>query len=110
MRAIQKEERFNNRGGGVPRWNSPCATWPNAKTFVFANPGLSALCQFGAAPPSTGRVLANGVVLVQGPTILNAGANLPIPPGTDVLDLGNALVLPGLIDAHTHLLPRPRPT
>ena len=52
----------------------------------------------------TGRVMANGVVLVQGHTILQAGANVTIPAGAEVLDLGNALVLPGLIDAHTHLL------
>ncbi|GAC1373116.1 MAG: amidohydrolase family protein [Hymenobacter sp.] len=57
----------------------------------------------------TGRVVAQGVVLVQGATILNAGANLPIPPGADVLDLGNALVLLGLIDAHTHLLQNYKP-
>jgi imidazolonepropionase-like amidohydrolase len=52
----------------------------------------------------TGRVIPNGVVLVQGRTILQAGANVAIPAGAEVLDLGNALVLPGLVDAHTHLL------
>ena len=57
----------------------------------------------------TGRVLLHGVVLVQGKTILQAGANLPIPVGADVIDLGNALVLPGLIDAHTHLLQNYQP-
>ncbi|MBF9143491.1 amidohydrolase family protein [Hymenobacter properus] len=57
----------------------------------------------------TGRVIPNGVVLVQGKTVLQAGANLPIPLGADVLDLGNALVLPGLIDAHTHLLQNYKP-
>ena len=57
----------------------------------------------------TGRILTNGVVLVQGPTILQAGANLPIPPGADLLDLSDALVLPGLIDAHTHLLQNYQP-
>lgn len=57
----------------------------------------------------TGRVIPNGVVLVQGRTILQAGANVAIPLGADVLDLGNALVLPGLIDAHTHLLSNNNP-
>lgn len=57
----------------------------------------------------TGRVLRNGVVLIQGPTILQAGANVAIPAGADVIDLGNALVLPGLIDAHTHLLQNYQP-
>jgi imidazolonepropionase-like amidohydrolase len=57
----------------------------------------------------TGRVLPNGVVLVQGKTILQVGSNVAIPAGADVLDLGNALVLPGLIDAHTHLLQNYQP-
>lgn len=57
----------------------------------------------------TGRVIPNGVVLVQGRTILQAGANVAIPAGAEVVDLGNALVLPGLIDAHTHLLQNYRP-
>ena len=52
----------------------------------------------------TGHVIPNGVVVVQGRTILQAGANVAIPAGAEVMDLGNALVLPGLIDAHTHLL------
>jgi imidazolonepropionase-like amidohydrolase len=57
----------------------------------------------------TGRITPNGVVLVQGSKILQAGANLPIPAGAEVIDLGNALVLPGLIDAHTHLLQNYQP-
>ena len=57
----------------------------------------------------TGRVVTNGVVLVQGPNILKAGANLPVPAGAEVIDLGNALVLPGLIDTHTHLLQNYQP-
>jgi imidazolonepropionase-like amidohydrolase len=51
-----------------------------------------------------GCVLPNGVVLVQGKFNLHAGTNVPIPTGAEVLDIGNALVKPGLIDAHTHLL------
>ena len=57
----------------------------------------------------TGRVIPNGVVLVQGRTILQAGANVAIPAGAAVVELGNALVLPGLIDAHTHLLQNYQP-
>ncbi|TGE06332.1 amidohydrolase family protein [Hymenobacter fodinae] len=56
-----------------------------------------------------GRVIPNGVVLVQGTKILQSGANVTIPAGAEVLDLGNALVLPGLIDAHTHLLQNYQP-
>jgi imidazolonepropionase-like amidohydrolase len=48
-------------------------------------------------------LLANGVVLVQGDKIIDAGSNLPIPNGTQIIDLGDATLSPGFMDAHTHL-------
>src|SRR5579883_2745286 len=45
----------------------------------------------------------NGVVLVRGPKILAAGTDLAIPPGAEVIDLGDATLSPGFLDAHTHL-------
>jgi len=35
--------------------------------------------------------------------IIATGANAQIPPGAEVIDLGDATLLPGFIDAHTHL-------
>ena len=46
----------------------------------------------------------NGVVLVEGQKITAVGSGLEIPPDAKVIDLGDATLLPGLIDAHTHLL------
>ncbi len=46
---------------------------------------------------------ANGVVLVQGTKILAVGTDLAIPAGAEVVDLGDATLSPGFIDAHTHL-------
>src|SRR5437016_4863988 len=46
---------------------------------------------------------AHGVVLVRGPKIVAAGTDLPIPAGAEVIDLGDATLSPGFIDAHTHL-------
>jgi len=45
----------------------------------------------------------NAVVIVEGNRITAAGSNLPIPAGATVVDLGDATLLPGFIDAHTHL-------
>ena len=47
--------------------------------------------------------ISNAVVLVQGETILAAGSHLVIPAGATVVDLGDATILPGFIDSHTHL-------
>ncbi len=48
-------------------------------------------------------LVANGVVLVQGSKILAVGADLAIPAGAETIDLGDATLSPGFIDAHTHL-------
>ena len=47
--------------------------------------------------------VTDGVVLVQGGRITAAGSRLAIPAGAQVVDLGDATILPGFIDAHTHL-------
>lgn len=44
-----------------------------------------------------------GIVVVTGTKITAAGANAAIPAGAEIIDLGDATLLPGFIDAHTHL-------
>jgi imidazolonepropionase-like amidohydrolase len=51
----------------------------------------------------SGTMLANQVVLVRGDRIADVGAGLAIPSGAIVIDLSNATVMPGMIDAHVHL-------
>jgi imidazolonepropionase-like amidohydrolase len=43
-------------------------------------------------------------IIVKGNLIESIGENLPVPAGAHVIDLRRFTVLPGLIDAHTHLL------
>ncbi|WP_342377455.1 amidohydrolase family protein [Myxococcus stipitatus] len=50
------------------------------------------------------KLLTDAVVLVQGQRIQAVGSSLPVPKGARVLDLGDVTLLPGLIDAHSHLL------
>ena len=82
---------------------------------VFASLGL--LLLLGAAPPpvhravkaramldvQAGRMVDHPVVLITGDRITAVGPGLAIPDGYEVIDLGAATILPGLIDAHTHL-------
>ena len=49
-------------------------------------------------------VVNDAVVLVTGTKITALGSRLAIPANATVIDLGDATLLPGLIDAHTHLL------
>src|ERR1700730_11371453 len=53
----------------------------------------------------SGQMLTNQVVLVSGERITDVGpaARVRIPAGAEVIDLGQATVVPGLIDAHTHM-------
>jgi imidazolonepropionase-like amidohydrolase len=48
-------------------------------------------------------LVQNGVVVIQDGKIVDAGANVAIPQGAQVIDLGDATLSPGFIDAHTHL-------
>jgi imidazolonepropionase-like amidohydrolase len=55
--------------------------------------------------PQQGTFIAHAIVVVHGDRITAAGAGEQVktPVGAEVIDLGNATLLPGLIDAHTHL-------
>jgi imidazolonepropionase-like amidohydrolase len=77
-------------------------------SFLFANFAIAAdsIIALKAARLFDGKskaLVSNGVVIVQGDKIVDAGANLPIPNGAKVIDLGDATLSPGFMDAHTHI-------
>jgi imidazolonepropionase-like amidohydrolase len=50
-----------------------------------------------------GPAIPAGVVLVDGRRIVAVGADVAVPADAEVLDAGGRVVMPGLIDAHSHL-------
>ncbi len=90
--------------------------------------GVVAACVFGslacavaagaAAPPAdkpivlkaahlfdsvSGKLVDHGVIVVVGKQIQAVGGDAQIPAGAQVIDLGDATLMPGFIDAHVHL-------
>ena len=53
--------------------------------------------------PATGKVTQNQIILVKNGKIIEVGPDVNIMPDTETIDLSQAWVLPGLMDAHTHL-------
>ena len=53
----------------------------------------------------TGKTLNNQAIVIEGDKIVSVGpaADAKVPPDATMIDLPNATVLPGMIDAHTHL-------
>jgi imidazolonepropionase-like amidohydrolase len=51
----------------------------------------------------SGKLVDHGVIVVSGTQIQAVWSNAKIPEGSKVIDLGDATLLPGFIDAHVHL-------
>src|SRR5215471_716206 len=49
------------------------------------------------------HVVSPGIIVVTSDKIVAIGASAAIPAGAETIDLGDATLLPGLMDAHTHI-------
>ena len=91
----------------------PAAVAVFVSTLAVPPPGAPAdervtYVRCGRLFDGTSGSLREGVaVVVRGDTIADVGPGLPVPEGATVLDLAGFTVVPGLIDAHTHVALHP---
>ena len=50
-----------------------------------------------------GQVMDQGVILIEKGKIIAVGPDLEIPEGAEIIDASGKVVMPGIIDAHTHI-------
>ena len=95
------------RGAGA----EPCFGIDDAAIQCRAPGGVVAIRAGHLFDSIAGQLNAERVVVLRDDRIVAVGtpAEVSIPAGARVLDLGNATLLPGLIDAHTHMFNNPRP-
>src|SRR5437763_12599332 len=68
-----------------------------------AHPALLALRAARMLDPTSAQTIKDAVIIVEGDKVAAVGAGLSVPRDAKVIDLGDVTVLPGLIDAHTHM-------
>jgi len=53
--------------------------------------------------PASGTVTQNQIIIVKDKKIVEVGANVAIPKDSQIIDLSKEWVMPGIMDAHTHV-------
>ena len=99
----------------VPAWRGagvqPCYGLDRGMISCAAGPSVVAVRAGHLFDSKAGKMLTDQVVLLSGERITEVGpaAQVKIPAGAEVIDLSQQTVLPGLIDAHTHMFNTPKP-
>jgi len=95
-------------------------SFPTRLTTALAAAAIAGVIQAQEVRPTPGAIvlraarivdgsgsapIANGVVVVHGNRITAVGrsGSVTVPAGAQMIDLGDATLLPGFIDAHTHI-------
>src|ERR1700716_2067045 len=85
-----------------------CTSTPYARSQTTTAPGhVVVLHAARLLDVKNGRIVKLGEVLVEGERIVEVGSGVKRPTGTEVIDLGDRTLMPGLIDAHIHLFLHP---
>ncbi len=99
-KGINSEKKSEGKSVAVSRIDS-------LHPYIATKPIL--LIAEGIFDGKTAEIHAKWGILIQGKTITQIGAlsELKLPASYDRIDLGNTTLMPGLIDAHTHVLLHP---
>ncbi len=72
--------------------------------FVIASPAQDTYIRAGGViDVEVGQLIENQIIRIDGERIVAIGPNISIPAGADVIDLSDSVVMPGMVEAHTHL-------
>ena len=74
--------------------------------IVFSAPAFgqtTAIRAGNLVDPASGTVVKGQIILVKDGKIVEVGPGVKVPAGAEVIDLTNAWLMPGLMDAHTHI-------
>ena len=80
------------------------SAWSQVRRFVTPPDQVVAIRAGRMFDAKTGALLNNRVILIKGDRITDVGEALAIPAGARVIDLSSATVMPGMIDAHVHVV------
>ena len=72
----------------------PLAASRQARVFALRNATLVTV---------TKGTVQNGTVVVRDGKIVEAGANVNVPAGAEVVDVSGRYITPGIIDCHSHI-------
>jgi len=86
--------------------------WVAVTTTAPATPPVGAqadaiLVRGGTVHTATGAPIPNGSVLIRGGKIVAVGANVTAPSDVRIIDATGKVVVPGMIDNHSHIGARP---
>jgi imidazolonepropionase-like amidohydrolase len=95
------------RGAGTP----PCVGIDGGSVQCPAAPSATVVRTGRLFDSKSGQMLTNQVIVLEGERITQVGAagQVNVPANAALIDLSQATVLPGMIDAHTHMFNAPKP-
>jgi len=100
-------------GGPGQPWRGagpqPCFGFDNGVLKCPAPASIIAIRAGRLFDSNTGTMRTGQIILLEGERITDVGPRVKIPKGAKVIDLSHATVLPGLIDAHTHMFNAAKP-